>query len=186
MSTMYTAPLEVDGHPTDPDHIVSYSKVDGGYVGGQDFAAVLEDNGICPQRRTLSHNVCSIGYNHIEKKWYGWSHRAIYGFAVGSAVSRGDCGYVPTDWDDLIDDAVRFWTEDNHVGVVGVRAEDDQGRNCVRVEWRFSDDIPNEKLRNTVQSSNMYPPDSWGRGEWTAETEADAKQMACDFAEGVS
>lgn len=27
--------------------------------------------------------VCSIGFNPEEKKWYGWSHRAYYGFGIG-------------------------------------------------------------------------------------------------------
>ena len=32
----------------------------------------------------------------------------------------------------------------------------------------------------------MYFPDTWGKGEWIAETLEDAKQMAIDFANGVS
>ena len=31
-----------------------------------------------------------IGFNDEEQKWYGWSHRAIYGFGVGDAVKEGD------------------------------------------------------------------------------------------------
>lgn len=26
-------------------------------------------------------------------KWYGWSHRAVHGFAIGDKVKKGDCGY---------------------------------------------------------------------------------------------
>lgn len=26
-----------------------------------------------------------------EQKWYGWSHRAIYGFGIGDIVEEGDC-----------------------------------------------------------------------------------------------
>jgi hypothetical protein len=33
----------------------------------------------------------SIGFSEKEKKWYGWSHRAIYGFKVGDKVKEGDC-----------------------------------------------------------------------------------------------
>ena len=32
---------------------------------------------------------------------------------------------------------------------------------------------------------NKYP-DTYGRGEWTADTLEDAKQMACDYVDGVS
>lgn len=27
-------------------------------------------------------------------KWYGWSHRAVYGFGIGDKVKKGDCAYV--------------------------------------------------------------------------------------------
>jgi hypothetical protein len=30
-----------------------------------------------------SNNVCTLGFCPSEKKWYGWSHRAINGFGVG-------------------------------------------------------------------------------------------------------
>ena len=31
-----------------------------------------------------------IGYAPKTGKWYGWSHRAIYGFKVGDTVKKGD------------------------------------------------------------------------------------------------
>ena len=65
----------------------------------------------------LTHGV---GYSPKESKWYGWSHRAIYGFKIGSTCKEGDCHYTPE------------------------------------------------------------------KGEWTAKTMDDAKQMAIDFNEGVS
>lgn len=34
---------------------------------------------------------CSIGFCKREQKWYGWSHRAIFGFAVGDVAKEGDC-----------------------------------------------------------------------------------------------
>ena len=39
------------------------------------------------------HEVPQIGFSETEQKWYGWSHRAIYGFGIGSEVKKGDCGY---------------------------------------------------------------------------------------------
>ena len=98
---------------------------DGHYIGNAKNARYLvAKKGICPQPQTQDSSVCSIGFSTKDSKWYGWSHRAIFGFKIGSTVKRGDCGYV----------------------------EKSQG----------------------------------GRGEWTAKTVADAKQMACDFASGVS
>jgi hypothetical protein len=35
----------------------------------------------------------SLGFSEDEQKWYGWSHRAIYGFGIGSTAKSGDCGY---------------------------------------------------------------------------------------------
>jgi hypothetical protein len=80
--------------------------------------------GIRPERRTPESNVCSIGFSGHDGKWYGWSHRAIFGFKIGSKCAKGHCHYKPR----------------SH----------------------------------------------GGRGQWTARTVADARQMACDFAEGVS
>ena len=32
----------------------------------------------------------SIGFSEKEQKYYGWSHRAIYGFGIGDIVKEGD------------------------------------------------------------------------------------------------
>lgn len=61
------------------------SKEDGSYlcfdwdwnVAEQDF---LEKFGITEQIQSATGNTCSIGFNPIEGKWYGWSHRAIGSF----------------------------------------------------------------------------------------------------------
>lgn len=36
-------------------------------------------------------HVCSIGFSEKSQKWYGWSHRAFYGFGIGDVVKEGDC-----------------------------------------------------------------------------------------------
>ena len=41
----------------------------------------------------VSHSGASIGFSEEEQKWYGWSHRAIYGFGVGSKVEKGNIAY---------------------------------------------------------------------------------------------
>lgn len=35
--------------------------------------------------------VCSIGFSEKLQKWYGWSHRALFGFGIGDVVKEGDC-----------------------------------------------------------------------------------------------
>lgn len=35
------------------------------------------------------HIVCSIGFNVLQQKWYGWSHRAICSFGIGDKLFNG-------------------------------------------------------------------------------------------------
>lgn len=53
----------------------------------------FDKHGIEPQKIDSSHNVDSIGWSEKEQKWYGWSHRAIYGFKIGDKSSQGKVGY---------------------------------------------------------------------------------------------
>ncbi len=76
----------------DDDWQVVYSKVDGGYVGTPEDAYRFIQRGLVDiQKADPEDKVCSIGYNPKETKWYGWSHRAMYGFGIGSVVQEGDC-----------------------------------------------------------------------------------------------
>ena len=57
----------------------------------QDYKLLVEKrNLILIQKANPAHKTCSIGYSPKENKWYGWSHRAIYGFTVGDVVKEGD------------------------------------------------------------------------------------------------
>ena len=156
------------------------------YIGDVDTARLICGKGIKPELRSPEHGVCSIGFCEAEQKWYGWSHRAIYGFGIGSSVKKGDCGYVPVDIDDACADAVDFWSDDGHLGTTARPTVDADGLPCIAVEWTYADTIPNEKLHGQKGRVTVYPPVPFGRGEWVAETLEDARQMACDFAEGVS
>ncbi len=122
-----------------------------------------------------------IGFNPDEKKWYGWSHRAIFGFGVGSECKRGDCHYRPTDKDDFLQDMIRFWSEDDKLNITGEHTSDG-----VYVEWEYDQSIPNKKMRGKITGNTTGYPDEYGKGEWIAESLADARQMAIDFCEGVS
>lgn len=44
------------------------------------------------QKSEPSHCVCSIGFNEMEQKWYGWSHRAIFGFGIGDMIFEENFG----------------------------------------------------------------------------------------------
>lgn len=70
-----------------------FSTADNSYVGDEDFVKFLDSKGISlVQKANPKHSTASIGYNPEEKKWYGWSHRAIYGFGVGHKCKAGDSG----------------------------------------------------------------------------------------------
>jgi len=73
---------------------------EGDYIGTSRWAFRLcKTRGIVPELASPDHNVCSIGFCEREQKWYGWSHRAIYGFGVGDVVSEGDLT-ATTGWTD--------------------------------------------------------------------------------------
>lgn len=56
----------------------------GDYVGDWKMAQMLWDKyRIVPQNRTPDSGVTTVGFSERDSKWYGWSHRAICGFAVG-------------------------------------------------------------------------------------------------------
>ena len=73
---------------------VAYT-VTGYYIGTPEVAhSLCNERGISPECISLSsadRNVCSIGFSAQDQKWYGWSHRAIYGFGVGDVAKEGDC-----------------------------------------------------------------------------------------------
>lgn len=71
----------------------AYTK-DGDYMGNVKTAKFLtEKKGITKfEKRTRTSSVVSIGFNEKEKKWFGWSHRAICGFGIGDKVFEEDFG----------------------------------------------------------------------------------------------
>lgn len=176
--------------------VVAYTK-DGNYIGSEENARWLLKYNITEHVQPHSDGkTCSIGFNPVEQKWYGWSHRAIYGFGIGSTVEKGDCAYSPVDKKDLEEWAINFWD-------IGVVRKLDADRECktslvivehdaVHEEYQGVGMLVKTKTefnfnREPYESTHFHEyPKQWGRGEWTARTMADAKQMAIDFAESVS
>lgn len=173
----HIAPFEDTPDQKHPD--CYYSKFDGSYitmVGVEDNIKYLAEREITDQ---LTHGV---GFSLKDGKWYGWSHRAIYGFKIGSTCNKGDCHYQAANLDDEIEKAVSFWSDEFHAETT---AEVINGK--IEVSWTYNDLVPNVKLRGTTGGCGWsYDAESYGRGEWVAETIEDAKQMATDFNEGVS
>ena len=127
-------------------------------------------NGIKPEKIDASHNVCSIGFSEKEKSWWGWSHRACFGFKVGSKVKAGDSGFVPSNKEEFIT-GLKDWHSERKTATY------EETPKGVKVTY---------KVGKEKQTSVEPYPAKWGKGAWTAKTLKDAKQMAIDFANSVS
>lgn len=138
--------------------------------------------------------VCSVGWSEQNQKWYGWSHRAIYGFGIGSVVKKGSAAFIPSTKEDFVDDLLNFW-EINKNGswrigdsfkerLLDYKEIEKNGELGIQVksEYQF---FGRQKERDAEIQTQFEPYPEWGKGEWTAQTLEDAKQMAIDFAQGV-
>lgn len=201
---------------TEPMEMYRAYNNNGDYIGDPESARYYcEDKGVIPEKKRDSVNICSIGFNEKEQKWYGWSHRAMYGFGIGDSVEKGDCAYTPVDKDDYLDEIVNFWHDkEYHIITWGEHGEEYERyyeyedvvdtatsaptgelthgeeiigklQQGVWVYSEYNDQVPNAKLRNTTNKRFSEYPE-FGRGIWTAKTIEDAKQMAIDFSDGVS
>jgi len=180
----------------DDDGKIYYSKVDGAYltrVGMENDLNFLLKRGITEQIQDGygEPKTCCMGFNPIEQKWYGWSHRAIFGFGIGSECKKGSCGFEPSNKEDFKEDCLRFWGDldmdgDTHKTKPTAREEVKDGKLGIYVEYTYDDKVPNEQMRGQVSGMFLEYPEKWGKGEWVAKTIEDAKQMAIDFARSVS
>ena len=164
-------------------HVMVYHNDE--YVGDLRWAYDLIKRGIYDPKPLGKGGTCCYGKSDLDGKWYGWSHRAMYGFTVGSTVKKGDCAYFPKNEDDYMESMKLFWSSEDHLDIK-VYKEEVEGKSGCRVEWTYSDKILNKDLRNQINSVFNEFPSEYGKGEWFAQTENDAMQMARDFARGVS
>lgn len=164
---------KLDENDPEPTTMRAAYTPSGDYIGNSKSAhRLVVLRGIKPEKSNPEHCVCSIGFCEKEQKWYGWSHRAIYGFGIGSTVKKGDCAYVPKTPQELYDE---------------ITAKDEDGWQCTS-----PDEV--EIVDNGVKIITGHFDDGTptfyniecGKGEWTAKTLEDAKIMAIDFANGVS
>jgi len=78
-----------------------YTLEKGDWIGDEKTTKYLcKKRGIAPEKTDPDHCVCSIGFSEKEGKWFGWSHRAIYGFKPGDKKTKGMSGfeYLPKDF----------------------------------------------------------------------------------------
>ena len=135
-------------------------------------------------------NTTNLGFNPEEQKWYGWSHRAIFGFGIGSECKEGNCAFMPGTKEEFRLACLRFWgdtdMEDTNKKEAFASEVSKGGKLGVYVGYTYDSKVPNEELRGTVSGVFSEYPETWGKGEWTTTTLEEAKEMAIDFASSVS
>ena len=123
-----------------PDQYFIYNNAytpNGDLIGDPKLAKFICDKmGIKPEKADSSHKVCSIGFSEKEKKWYGWSHRAIHGFKIGDVVDSKDHLCATSGW---TDDYLKEHPEEDLSLPVGfvARTIDD----CKRMAIAFADAV---------------------------------------------
>ena len=120
-----------------PTLMVSIYNAAGDYVGGLDNMALrlLGKYRIVPEKAHSSHNVCSIGKSLKDGKWYGWSHRAIYGFKIGDEVKEGDC-CATSGW---TKDYLKEHPEEDKSLLIGFIAKTEE--DCKRMAIAFAESV---------------------------------------------
>lgn len=172
----------------DPVPMVSAFNMNGDYIGDEKIAKMLCDKcGIKPELANPGDSVCSIGYSEKEGKWFGWSHRAIAGFQVGSEVKQGDVAYIPSNDSDIERYLNNFWNNNpNHYdvkytsNVIDPYGEQEGLGGMIEYKVKRTTDGKELQFRHWMPYSAAS-----GRGEWTAKTLDDAKQMAIDYANNI-
>lgn len=173
------AHIEVVQYFPDEERSIYVSNFDGSYiaqVGMEQCVKFLADREIT---EGLTHGV---GYSPRDGKWYGWSHRAICGFKVGSACKKGDCHYIASTIEEELEAAKAFWSYRHHTNVTAKKINE----GVIQISWTYTNSVPNVALRLKNATQLWQYNFNFGRGEWVAETIEDAKQMAIDFNKGVS
>lgn len=151
----------------------------------------MEDDGLLrflAEHEVISELTNGVGYSPKEDKWYGWSHRAIYGFEIGSTCKRGDCHYRASCVEEEIAAAILFWQSDDYCGMTAKEVfNEESNEHLIEVTWTYGPNVKNRSLIGKTGGARWhYDPNSFGKGEWTATSLEEARQMAEDFREGVS
>lgn len=174
----------------------------GEWIGdSKDAHSLVVKRGIAPIKISKhEHSPCSIGFCEKEQKWYGWSHRAIYGFGVGATCEKGSCHYIADNPEEMIDDYANFFAD------ISQKCADEHRLECsilpdrsgiminkIGIEMPMANS--HDELISAIEGNvslgkekilNGIIIEKCGKGEWTAKTLEDAKTMAIAFAESVS
>jgi hypothetical protein len=170
------------------DSKIYYSNFDGSYltrVGMEERVEILANLEITEELGSRDNgSVCTIGFSPKDNKWYGWSHRAIYGFTIGSTCKKGYVHYVPSNMDEYIEEAIRWYKDIYRENVRYKETLTHSGEKYIVIQWDYNDKVPNEELRGKTEKG-YFLVSKFGRGEWEAKTMADAKQMVMEFSRAI-
>ena len=82
--------VQTGSKPGDTVTMISVLNKQGDYAGAaEDMRKFFDDHGIAPEMRNEDSSVCCIGWSENEQKYYGWSHRAVRGYAKGDKSFDG-------------------------------------------------------------------------------------------------
>lgn len=108
------------------------------------------------------------------EEWDAFTDRGIKAyFKIGSTCKKGDIHFVPSNQDEFIEQEIEFWKWK------GFEVEDALLIQVHR-QVRLKLSIGNGSFKK-ITFHYAPLPQSYGRGEWTAETLEDAKQMCIDY-----
>lgn len=155
------------------------------FIGAPAWAEHLAILGIAPEIRQEVNDrvqndgrgyVCSIGFNEKEQTWYGFVPGKILGFKVRHKTKLGDVAFIPSNFEEYKKHLLSLY--DMHPVVSAVMEEKDDA-----LVIHYEVDLGEE---GKERREKQYPKEmAYGRGEWTAETLEDAREMAADFARGL-
>jgi len=130
---IYTLMVELPGNPVLQQQGESFSK-EGDWIGSTRWAyRLVHRYGIEHFEKTKpEHEICSIGFAPKSQKWFGWSHRAIYGFQVGDIVEEGDL----TASSGMTEEGEKLFPEDNLSLPIGFEARTLE--DCKRMATAFA------------------------------------------------
>jgi hypothetical protein len=150
--------------------MISAYSFKGDYIGDPDLVADLYSRyGICEDySMNAQANVVSCGFSPKDNKYYGWSlvniHTSIKGYGIGDTITREDKGYTP----DTVEE-VKLTCPFLRTGDV-----------C---EYPRYEDYEENDIDHTCSNENCTQ--FLGRGEWTASSLEDAKEMAIQYSKYI-
>lgn len=151
-----------------------------------DFLISHDINHIEPYRDSDNQKYlpACIGFSEKNQKWFGWTHRAWVEYTIGSSVKKGQAAYKPVDKEEYENNMLEILTGGgSHIDNAHIEHRTD---GCFDIVGTYSANHPNKNYRGTEYRTKCgYLMRGFGKGEWTAKTMEDAKEMALDFIEGM-